>query len=894
MRTDEWQKIEEVLDAALELAPEERRQFLDEVGRTAPELRREVESLLACEAQSDSFLDGPALAFSADFFDRIAPDDRAGQTVGNYRIIREIGRGGMGAVYLAERADGEFQQEVALKVVRRSFADSDLGRRFRRERQILASLNHPNIARLLDGGVSADGEPFFAMEYVAGLRVDEYCEDRQLATRERLKLFLAVCLGVSYAHQHLVVHRDLKPSNILVTADGVPKLLDFGIAKLLDPEHAGEPHTRTEMRAFTPGYASPEQLQGAPITTTSDLYSLGVLLGELLPARHSSTNAARAPGGWKSKSFGRTVAGKGSTRKEFEEQKSRTKNQRFPSAELENIIAMARREDPTRRYSSAALLAEDVQRFLDGRTVRAQKDSFTYRAGKFIRRNKITVGALTLVGFSLVVGFAVALWQASVARRERTRAEGRFTDVRQLSNALLFDIAPKIERLEGSTEAREALVKRALEYLDSLARESQDDTTLQNELAAAYEKVGDLQGMPRRANLGDFNGAMASYEKSRQIRRMLLAANPNDFELRKNLAANLSALSYIRWWLSDVSAALVDSEKSLELYDKLLSERPDSTTLQIAAAETRIDRADMFYFNDQIADTYPPLRTSLDALEKLGQANPAHEEILRLLARGQTILALTLRFDDKVKEGEVELAKAFAISEALAANHPHDPVHSRGLLFTYQQGSQFYQEVDDARAFEIQAKALKVAEEAVRRDNANTQARQNLAKSYSLLGLLAVRVKKVDEAVIHLEKAAERFAELEKLEPQNRTYKHDIGRVLTFLGLAQFERRNFTAALESYAKAAALYEDDVRADPKNLFPLRKLASVHTYMGDAHRSYAKSLNGQARQMHLQAAKENHTRALEIFLQLEAQKSLAEDDRKYVEELRAVLAQYAQEK
>lgn len=890
MRIEEWQQIEELLDAALDLPPAERQEFLDDVGESAPELRREVESLLACEAQTDGFLGAPALAFSEDFFDGDGPEERAGQTIGNYRIIREIGRGGMGAVFLAERSDGEFEQQVALKVVRRSFADSDLARRFRRERQILASLNHENIARLLDGGLSNDGEPYLVMEYVEGARIDDYCEQRDLTTRDRLKLFLAVGQGVSYAHQHLVVHRDLKPSNILVTAEGVPKLLDFGIAKLLNPGPMVQDHTRTEMRAFTPDYASPEQMSGAPITTASDVFSLGVLLRDLLRRTRTSTNKGRAAGWWLSKSLGRTVATNRPTEPENKSRQSKTRNEKLFSPELENIIAMARREDPARRYSSAAQLAEDIQRFLDGRTIRAQKDSFIYRTGKFIRRNKIMVGALTLVALSLLVGFAVALWQAKVARRERARAESRFTDVRQLSNALLFEIAPKIERLEGSTEARESLVKRALEYLDSLARESGSDTALQSELAAAYEKVGDLQGMPRRANLGDFNGAMGSYEKARQIRMTLLARNPNDFQLRKSLATNLSSLAFIRWWLSDVSGALIDSDKSLEIYSALLAERPALVELQLAAAETRLDRADIFYFNDQIAETYPPLRTAIAALETVRQGNPEHVETLRLLSRGQTILALTLRFDDKVKEGEVELAKAFVISEALVGKLPNDPVQKQGLLYTYQQGSQFYQEVDDARAFEIQLKAVRVAEDAARNDTANTQARQNLAKSYSLLGLLAVRLKKVDEAVVHLEKSAATFAELEKLEPQNRTYKHDIGRVLTFLGLAEYERRDFTGALASYAKAAALYEDDVRADSKNIFPLRKLASVHTYMGDAHRDYAKSLSGQLRQTHLEAAKENHRRALDIFLQLEAQNGLAENDRKYVEELRAALRKY----
>ncbi|MDX6611407.1 MAG: eukaryotic-like serine/threonine-protein kinase, partial [Blastocatellia bacterium] len=276
MLMDEWSKIEALLQAALELPPAARSGFVEEHSRNSPDVRREVESLLAYEEQADGFLGAPALAFSADFFDDEGSGNaRAGQTVGNYRIIREVGHGGMGAVFLAERADGEFHQQVALKVVRRTFADSELARRFRRERQILASLNHPNIARLLDGGVSADGEPFFAMEYVDGVRIDDYCSTKNLSTEERLKLFLGVCRGVSYAHQHLVVHRDIKPSNILVTAEHTPKLLDFGIAKLLDAEHHDD-HTQTGFRAFTPVYASPEQISGAAVTTASDVYSLGV------------------------------------------------------------------------------------------------------------------------------------------------------------------------------------------------------------------------------------------------------------------------------------------------------------------------------------------------------------------------------------------------------------------------------------------------------------------------------------------------------------------------------------------------------------------------------------------------------------------------------------------
>ncbi|MBA3806006.1 MAG: protein kinase, partial [Acidobacteria bacterium] len=494
MRIEEWQQVEELLDAALELMPNERRKFLDEISARAPELRREVESLLVCEEKVDGFLVTPALAFSTDFFDGDdAPDARAGQEIGHYRIIREIGRGGMGAVFLAERADGEFKQDVALKVMRHSFPDSELTRRFSQERQILASLNHPNIARLLDGGVSTLHEPFLVMEYVEGMRIDDYCGGRDLSTSERLRLFLEVCRGVSYAHQHLVVHRDIKPSNILVTSEGVPKLLDFGIAKLLDPEQAGE-HTQTEMRAFTPDYASPEQISGGQISTASDVYSLGVLLRDLLHGGRSSSNARKAPGGWRSETTGQqTIATNLPTDQKDGNKRDKTNLRKFAGAELENIIAMARREDPTRRYSSAAQLAEDVQRYLDGLPVRAQKDSFTYRAGKFIRRNKLGVAAGAIVLLTLVGGIIATVWQARratrearIAAHERDRARVEANKAERI-NAFLQNVLGFSQVNWLSPNPQKKTVSTIAEALDEASRRAESELKDQPEILAAVQ-----------------------------------------------------------------------------------------------------------------------------------------------------------------------------------------------------------------------------------------------------------------------------------------------------------------------------------------------------------------------------------------------------------------------
>jgi serine/threonine-protein kinase len=438
MRIEEWRQVDELLDAALELAPDERRKLLDEVGKSAPELRREVESLLVCEEQADKFLDAPALAFSSDFFDADETrHERAGQSVGRYRIIREIGRGGMGAVFLAERADGEFQQRVALKIVWRSFADTELTQRSRRERQILASLNHPHIARLLDGGVSKDGEPFLVMEYVEGSRIDDYCDAKNLSTAQRLKLFIAVCEGVSYAHQNLIVHRDIKPSNILVTEDGAVKLLDFGIAKLINPDESdAATETVAGARAMTPEYASPEQLRGLPVTTATDVYSLGVLLYELLTGRRPYRLQSR-----RTEEIARVICEEEPERPSQaiadsmgppSNPQSAIRNPQSLRGDLDNIVLMAMRKEPQRRYASVAQFAEDVRRHLEGLPVLAHRDTFNYRAGKFARRHKAGVAAASLVVLTLVVGIFTTAWQAKRATehahiaaeaRDRARVE---------------------------------------------------------------------------------------------------------------------------------------------------------------------------------------------------------------------------------------------------------------------------------------------------------------------------------------------------------------------------------------------------------------------------------------------------------------------------------------
>ncbi len=360
------------------------------------EIRREVKSLLTFETESESLLKVSAVEFLKDFIDADETNGNSlnGQNVGIYKIVGELGFGGMGAVFLAERTDGKFKQKVAVKMLKREFNVEKIRHIFRREKEILATLSHPNIARLLDAGKTDDGIPYLVMEYVEGVPVDEFCQKNSLDIHSRLKLFNKICDAVAFAHRNLIIHRDLKPSNILITKNGTPKLLDFGISKLLD--ESGETSKNTTIYgAMTPKYASPEQKKGEPVSTATDIYSLGVVLSELVQSRFQISNS----------------------KFQNKNQKPKTKDQK-PNPDLQAILQTATSEEPERRYQTVERFSDDLWRFIDGLPIAARPATFSYRAGKFVRRNKIPVIAGVLIFLSLVTGIAAAMWQANAANRQ--------------------------------------------------------------------------------------------------------------------------------------------------------------------------------------------------------------------------------------------------------------------------------------------------------------------------------------------------------------------------------------------------------------------------------------------------------------------------------------------
>ncbi|MEO6393456.1 MAG: protein kinase, partial [Pyrinomonadaceae bacterium] len=429
MADQNWQKIKDVFVAALEKEPRERAPYLDECCGGDRTLRQEVETLLDAHSELDDFIEQPAFKVG----DVFAQDDQQREKqFGSYRIIREIGVGGMGAVFLAERVDGEFEHQVAIKIIRQTMVDSDLARRFRRERQILASLNHPNIARLLDGGVTETGTPFLVMEYVKGEALTTFAQDQQLDLNARLHLFLDVCGAVAYAHRNLIVHRDLKPNNILVSSEGAPKLLDFGLAKLLDGDLTSDvAETQTGFRALTPAYASPEQFTGEAITTASDIYSLGTVFYELL------TN--ERPFNFEGKNLEqiiRSISGSQPPLPSSVKQQDPKAPAAKLAGDLDNIALKALRKEPERRYQSAEQFADDVERYLNGRPVLARPSTFRYRAEKFVLRNRVAVATASLVVLAVLAGLVATVWQSRVAARERDQARLAQARAEQLNTFL--------------------------------------------------------------------------------------------------------------------------------------------------------------------------------------------------------------------------------------------------------------------------------------------------------------------------------------------------------------------------------------------------------------------------------------------------------------------------
>jgi len=747
---ERWKRIRSIFQAVLGTPEPLRARYLDEACGDDESLRADIDSLLAANAQPGGKLDrlpeletAPAAAEPED-------DARIGERVGAYALVRHLGAGGMGTVYAARRVDGAFAHEVAIKLVKRGMDTDAILARFFAERQILAALAHPGICRLLDGGATSDGLPYFVMEYIDGEPVDLYCRRAALSVPRRLELFLAVCDAVQHAHRNLVVHRDIKPRNILVGADGAPKLVDFGIAKFLG---AGTEATGAGAQLMTLAYASPEQVRGEAVTPATDVHALGILLYELLveerPFSGSPLQLAHAVLETEPRLLSRAAPSR--------------RLARALRGDLENIVAMALRKDPARRYASAGELAADVGRHLRGEAVLARRDALAYRAGKLIRRHRLAFGAAVAVVLSLVAGIATTTWQARRAEHERARAERRLADARRMANALVFEIHDAIEDLAGAMPARRLLVERGLANLDALAAEKSDDPTLQRALAEGYLRLGTVQGRPGQPNLGERGAARASYEKGLRIVNALIARVPDDAGARVLHARYVRSIGLLDEASGDWDSALALDHQAIAELDALGGAIAGDVEARYLSAALRSDIGDVLLAQSRFAEALPVFREALAGFEAL-VASGATE----LRCRRAVPIAL-------VKVGEALLAtgeragalavfrEALAQREVIIAEAPESGPAKQELSMSHVRiGDVLFDGRDAAGALAAYRRGLELAREAFAAAPTDVKARGNVAYMLHKLGQAQLALDEPIEAAASFREGLAIYKELKE------------------------------------------------------------------------------------------------------------------------------------
>ena len=864
MTAERWHKVRDILYAASQLELGARCGYLNEACSGDSGLRAEVEKLLLALDRSGEFLEPEPSVTSAG--------SRA-LRIGPYLVLDEAGHGGMGVVYHAVR-DDDYRQEVAIKLVKAGAETDFLIGRFRLERQALAMLDHPNIARLLDGGTTPDGRPYLVMEWVKGQPITEHCRAHALSLEERLKLFLDVGDAVEHAHRNLVVHRDLKPSNILITAEGRPKLLDFGIAKIFSNEASDEPVT-LGARLLTPDYASPEQVRGEAVTTVTDVYSLGVVLYEILTGSRPLQFDTRTPA-----EIERMVC-----THEPPPPSAVTATAGIPARELrgdlDNVVLKAMQKEPHRRYGSVNQFCEDIRRHVAGLPVGARKDTFWYRARKFVQRHRAGVAATALVFAAMAAGTATTLWQARVAVRERGRAERRFNDVRKLANSFLFEFYDAIRDLPGSTPARSLLVKRALEYLDSLAGESRQDPSLQREMATAYEKVGEVQGDPMFPNLGDSRGALATFSKALAIRESLSAADPGNHSLKRELADTYESISDILAFSGDTAGAVRDSGTALKIYESLADHFSNDSRFQYDLAGATYTHAGLLRKSGNLDGSLTEYTRAAELSRRLIAAQPSLPEGKMHLAtsidgvggilqeKGDTRGALENRRkalairEDLVSQspnsshyrrqlgfahhnlglslaeaGDFDLALAqfreeLRLFESLAAADPTDAQARRNLSLAHKQiGDVLVKTSDWTAAREQYAKAVAMDRASTAADPASAQARLDLSLSEGKYGFVVAKLGNAREALAIMRKAVTSQELLLARDPGYDLIRGFLANSYTRLAQVVLESGDTTGALDYYRKALTARQNLFSENPGNTANLGALAECYMNLGQA--------------------------------------------------------------
>ena len=689
-----WERTKELLDNLLDLPPEERRATLRDATTDDPTLFDEVWALVRAAEPDLDALEHPAalhLSGAGDLDDLDELGALEGTVIGGYRLLRLLGQGGMGVVFEAERT-GDVGGTVAMKLIKRGMDSALVARRFRQERQILARLVHPHIAHLVDGGISEGGRPYFVMEKVEGTPITTFCAQHEMGTDGRVRLFLQVLDAVAFAHRNLVVHRDLKPSNILVREDGASKLLDFGVAKVLDERGEGDVTlTRLGGRVLTPSYSSPEQVRGEPVSTASDVYSLGVVLYELLAGRPPfdldtapiaevqrvvSFEEPTRPSDALSRSAGTAAS-------------TRRAAHRRLSGDLDAILLKALRKEPERRYEGVMAFHDDLCRYLDRKPVAARRGTLAYRAERFWRRNRAATIAGVAATAVLVSGAVWGTRQAAETRRQEALVQQRVDDVRGLVNTLLFEVHDAVASLPGSTGARKLILDRAHEHLADVQSDLTEDPDLLMDLAEAYRRLGEVEGRTMGASLGDRPAAQESFEQALSLAQRAIAGDSSNFVRLRGLGLLHERLAGTLVFGGDVEAGVNESHRAQVIYERIATAFPDSARHQLTAVIGRINLSDYeghpaFPNLGRIDEAETGYQEALDRLGRPPLLEDTSYGVVRFRGLVAERMARMLRVRGEFAASLDRYRESLAVRQDLYETYPNDDEAWRDVGVTHQ------------------------------------------------------------------------------------------------------------------------------------------------------------------------------------------------------------------